>query len=335
LTQFVDEVRLLVQSGKGGPGCVSFRREKFIPRGGPDGGDGGRGGDVILVADGQMSTLLDYRFQPRHLAQNGRPGAGANKSGADGHSVRLPMPVGTCVFDHASGELLVDMHEDGGEHVLLQGGRGGKGNFHFRSSVQQAPRFAQPGEEGHARELRLELKLLADVGLIGFPNVGKSSLIRRISAARPKVADYPFTTLVPSLGVVQTDGRHFVVADVPGLIVGAHRGAGLGTRFLRHVERVRIIAHLVTVTEDEARDPIGDYRAIESELCLHNPKLMDVRHVLVLNRMDLPWVAARRDEVAAFAAAAALPFYPLSAATGVGVGELVQGLQGLLASSLP
>ena len=326
--QFVDEVKILVRSGSGGPGAVSFRREKFVPLGGPDGGNGGRGGDIVIRCDSQLSTLLDYRFTPRHIAKNGGHGEGGQRSGADGMPIILRVPVGTVVFDNESGEQLADLDENDVEFIVAKGGRGGKGNAHFKSSTRQAPRYAQPGESGSELNLRLELKLLADVGLVGFPNVGKSSLIARISAAKPKIADYPFTTLVPNLGVVQFgDMQHFVVADVPGLIVDAHQGAGLGSRFLRHIERVRRIVHLVTaVPEDEARDVVNDYEAIEREMALHDERLARVPRVLVLNRMDLPDVADCEERLRAYAAEKNLPFFAISAATGAGVKELVSHL---------
>jgi GTP-binding protein len=325
---FVDEVTVLVRSGKGGAGCVSFRREKFVPLGGPDGGDGGRGGDVIVRADESLATLLDYKFRPRHFAKNGRPGSGANKSGADGADVVLRVPVGTVVFDDNTGRSLADLNTAGAQVIAAQGGRGGKGNTHFKSSVRQAPRFAQPGEPATELTLRLELKLLADVGLVGFPNVGKSSLIARISAARPKIADYPFTTLTPNLGVVRFgDEGHFVVADVPGLVVGAHKGAGLGSRFLRHIERVRSIVHMVTAfPELKDRDPIADFEVIEKEMRLHDERLARTHRVLVLNRVDLPDVAQHIDRVRKYARSKHLDFFATSAITGEGVQALVNHL---------
>ena len=307
---------------------MSFRREKCIPYGGPDGGNGGKGGDVIVCADPQMSTLLDYKFQRRHEAKNGQGGGGRQMSGKDGADVVLRVPVGTVVLSVETQETLADLTLANAQVVIAKGGRGGKGNEHFKSSRLQAPKFAQPGEPGVELSLRLELKLLADVGLVGFPNVGKSSLIAAVSAARPKIADYPFTTLVPNLGVVQFGSfQHFVVADVPGLVVGAHEGAGLGARFLRHVERVRRIVHLVTVEPDiEGRDPIKDFKAIEREMRLFNAELAKVPRVMVLNRMDLGFVAEAEKKVAQFAKRQKIPFFPISAATGEGVEKLVKHL---------
>lgn len=327
-SNFIDEVVITVASGHGGAGAVSFRREKHVPFGGPDGGNGGKGGDVVAVADPQLATLLDYKFQRRHAAKDGSRGMGRQCSGPDGDDAVLKLPIGTMIFDANTRELLADMSEPGSRVVLCKGGRGGKGNEHFRSSTQQAPKFAQPGEEGAELEIRLELKLLADVGLIGFPNVGKSSLITRVSAARPKVADYPFTTLEPKLGVVSMGPEHsFVIADVPGLIVGAHTGAGLGTRFLRHVERVRRIAHLITVEpEFPDREAIADFEAIENEMRLHNEHLAEVPQVMVLNRIDLPFVADERERIEAYAKKRGIPFFAVSAATGEGADALMKFL---------
>lgn len=323
---FVDEVVVDVRSGAGGRGCVGFRREKYVPRGGPNGGDGGRGGDVVVVAEPQRHTLLDYRFSRRHAAQNGVPGGGSDCTGADGEACVLRVPVGTQLFDAQTGEQLADLTEAGAKVVVLQGGRGGRGNTFFKSSVRQTPDFAQPGEPGEAKSLRFELKLLADVGIVGMPNVGKSSLIASVSASRPKVANYPFTTLVPNLGVVQFgDYGHFVMADVPGLIVGAAEGAGLGARFLRHVERVRLLVHVVDAETDmPGRDPEADFLAIDAEMRRHNPALGAKPQVLVLNQVDRPEVAAHAERLAAFAEARGLPFFAISAASGAGVRALVR-----------
>ena len=326
--KFVDEVKVLVRSGNGGPGCVSFRREKFVAKGGPDGGDGGKGGDVVIEADRQLGTLLDYRFRPRHLAGNGRPGEGQQASGKNGDDSALRVPVGTVIYDRETNEPLADLSVHGTRLVVCKGGRGGKGNTHFKTARRQSPRFAQPGEPGEERELRLELKLLADIGLIGMPSVGKSSLIARISAAKPAIADYPFTTLTPNLGVVQFgEMQHFVVADVPGLIVGASEGAGLGSRFLRHVERVRQIVHLVAFCPEEpGRDPIADYQAIEEEIASHDQALMSVPRVMVLNKNDLVESQEEVERVAAFAADAGIQFFSISTFTGDGIPELVNHL---------
>ena len=328
MSKFIDEATIFVRSGKGGAGCVAFRREKYVDQGGPNGGNGGRGGDVIIRADAQRSTLLDYKFQPRHLAGNGAPGEGNQMTGKHGAQAALYVPVGTVVYDADSNDLLADLNQPDSEIVVARGGRGGKGNAHFKSSVNQTPRYAQPGEPWTERNIRLELKLMADVGLVGMPSVGKSSLIAHISAAKPKVAAYPFTTLVPNLGVVKFGiADHFVVADVPGLIVDAHQGAGLGTQFLRHVERVKRICHLVTVAiEEEGRDPISDFEAIENEMALHNPELAGVEKILVLNRIDIPEVAESSDELKAYADERGLPLFAISAVTGMGVSALINYL---------
>lgn len=326
--KFVDEAVIHVRAGNGGKGCVSFRREKYVPFGGPDGGDGGKGGDVIAVADPQLGTLLDYKFLPRQFAHSGRGGEGNRRAGRAGADHVIRLPVGTVIYDNESSAVLFDLDKPGERVIVAQGGRGGKGNDHFKNSVRQSPRFAQPGEEGVERFVRLELKLLADVGLIGFPNVGKSSLISRISAAKPKVASYPFTTLVPNLGVVRFgDMQHFVVADVPGLIVGAHSGAGLGSRFLRHVERVTRLVHMVTVAAGEdGREPIKDFEAIEEEVRLHDKKLVATPRVLVLNQVDLDYVSEAKERVQAYAKKRGLPFFAVSAATGEGLEALVSYL---------
>jgi len=263
--KFVDEISITIASGHGGPGSVSFRREAMEPRGGPDGGDGGRGGDVIIQASHQLNTLVDYKKNKKYLAENGHPGEGSKCSGADGKDLILKVPFGTIVRTQ-EGQVLADLTEVH-EVVLLKGGRGGKGNFFFRTSVNQAPEHAQPGEPGHDLEIILELKLIADVGIIGFPNAGKSTLISRISAAKPKIADYPFTTLTPNLGVVRVDeDRSYVVADIPGLIKGAHEGHGLGIQFLKHIERTRLFVHLVDGSGFSGRDPLQDYLDIQNEL---------------------------------------------------------------------
>lgn len=296
--RFVDEAKISVAAGRGGPGSVSFRRETFIPRGGPDGGDGGAGGDVFFVATSNLGTLQDFRYKRSYQAPNGMHGSGANKAGKDGVDLEIFVPVGTVIRDASSGEILADLSTSGERWLACSGGRGGKGNAHFVSSTHQAPKFAQPGEEGESRDLVLELKLLADVGIIGFPNAGKSTLISRISAARPKVADYPFTTLTPNLGVVQmADHETFVVADIPGLVEGAHKGMGLGHRFLKHIERTTLFLHLLDAgailessdetPEAQAEALIQKYLAIRNELGLFSEKLLHKPEIVVINKADL------------------------------------------------
>jgi GTP-binding protein len=289
---FVDEAEITVASGAGGPGCVGFRREKFVPRGGADGGDGGRGGSIVLIADRNENTLLSFRSRRSFRAKDGEPGGHSESTGADGSSIEIRVPVGTMVFGlDAKNEdtLLADLTEDGQRWAAARGGLGGRGNARFKNSTRQTPDFAQEGLPGEARSLRLSLKLLADVGLIGFPNAGKSTLIRSISAARPRVASYPFTTLVPSLGVVALDDRRFVVADIPGLIEGASEGVGLGDRFLRHVERTRVLVHLLDLGAMllEARNPLDDYEALRTELGRYRPELLARREIVWLNKIDL------------------------------------------------
>ena len=286
---FIDEVRIRVKAGDGGNGCLAFRREKYVPRGGPSGGDGGRGGDITMVASTHYNTLLHFRFNPEHTAQRGRHGEGSNRTGREGESIELPVPVGTIVYDADSGELLHDFTQAGDRFLVAKGGRGGRGNQHFATSTHQAPTEHEPGHPGEAKHLRLELKLLADVGLVGFPNAGKSTLISRISAARPKIADYPFTTLEPNLGVVSVDDSTFVVADIPGLIEGAHLGHGLGVQFLKHIERTRLLVHLVDVSEiDGAADPVEDFRVVMSELGrLSSEDLLKKPMFVVASKVDV------------------------------------------------
>src|SRR5215467_12455122 len=285
--KFIDECRVRVVAGDGGNGAVAFRREKYVPRGGPSGGDGGRGGDVILFATEHQNTLLQFRYNPEHRAERGRHGEGSNKTGADGRSIEVAVPVGTVVYDEATGERLHDFAHAGDRFTLARGGRGGRGNARFATSTHQAPTEHEPGRPGDEKRLRLELKLLADVGLVGFPNAGKSTLISRLSAARPKIADYPFTTLQPNLGVVQlTDYKSFVVADIPGLIEGAHAGAGLGIQFLRHIERTRLLAHLVDVSEASGRDPVHDFEIVMQELASFSEDLASKPMIVVATKMD-------------------------------------------------
>src|SRR5512144_1212497 len=285
--RFIDEVKIHVQSGDGGAGCVSFRREKFVPLGGPDGGDGGKGGDIIFEVSSSISTLLDLRHRPHLKGGRGRNGMGKDRHGAGGDDLKILVPPGTVIKDAETDEVLADLTEPGEALVLLKGGRGGQGNARFATATHKAPRFAQPGEPGEERWLRLELKLMADVGLLGFPSVGKSSLITRVSAARPKIADYPFTTLKPHLGLVEYKNyRSFVMADIPGIIEGAHDGAGLGHRFLRHVERTRILLHLLDPCRTHDSDPLKDYETLNRELALFNPELAEKPQIIVINKMD-------------------------------------------------
>ncbi|GIX29816.1 MAG: GTPase Obg [Porticoccaceae bacterium] len=324
--KFVDEVPIRVVAGKGGDGCLSFRREKYIPKGGPDGGDGGDGGSVYLEADPAVNTLVDYRYQRLFRAPDGEPGRGANCRGRSGEDLVLRVPVGTTVLDEDSGEVLGDLTEPGQRLLVARGGFHGLGNARFKSSTNRAPRQTTKGKPGEARSLRLELRLLADVGLLGLPNAGKSTLIRAVSAARPKVADYPFTTLVPQLGVVAVEPhRSFVMADVPGLVEGAARGVGLGIRFLRHLTRTRLLFHLVDVAPPDGGDPVAAVRAVEREVRAFSPALADRERWLVLNKIDLLPPEARAEHCARIREALAWkgPVFAVSAATGEGARELV------------
>jgi len=286
--RFVDEVKIRLESGKGGNGCISFRREKYVPRGGPDGGDGGKGGDIYLLASERKHTLLDFRYRHYFKAPSGKHGQGQNRHGRSGEDLVLEVPPGTVVKDMETQEVLADLAQAGDQWLAVAGGAGGKGNARFVTSTRRVPQIAEDGHDGEIRELTLELKLLADVGLVGFPNAGKSTLISAISAARPKIADYPFTTLVPQLGVAQyADAPPFVVADIPGLIEGAHAGAGLGLRFLRHIERTRILLHLIDVSQVDGRDPLRPYRQIESELSSYSEAIQQKQRVIALNKIDL------------------------------------------------
>src|SRR6476660_4945879 len=284
---FIDRAKIRVKAGDGGNGVTAFRREKFVPRGGPSGGDGGVGGDVWMESDEGLNTLLHLRYNPEHKAERGHHGEGSNRFGKDGADEMVKVPVGTQVFDTASGDLLFDFTEPGQRFLAAKGGKGGWGNSHFATSTRRAPKFHYSGRPGGDRELQLELKLIADVGLVGFPNAGKSTLISVISAAKPKIADYPFTTLEPNLGVVNLgDFRTFVVADIPGLIEGASEGAGLGDRFLRHIERTRLILHLVDVSSMSGRDPVDDYEIIDRELAAYNEDLAARPQIVVATKMD-------------------------------------------------
>jgi GTP-binding protein len=320
---FIDEARILVKAGDGGNGCMAFRREKYVPRGGPSGGDGGRGGDIVLVANPHQNTLLQFRFNPEHRAQRGRHGEGSNRTGAEGRSIELQVPVGTVVYDEATGERLYDFTSAGETFLVARGGKGGRGNARFATSTHQAPTEHEPGRPGDELRLRLELKLLADVGLVGFPNSGKSTLISRLSAARPKIADYPFTTLEPHLGVVGLDGyRSFVMADIPGLIEGAHEGAGLGIQFLRHIERTRLLAHLVDVSDASGRLPVEDFHTIMGELAAFSAELAAKPQILVATKMDAAQDPSRVDALRTLAAERGLAFFAISSVTGEGLDEL-------------
>jgi GTP-binding protein len=328
---FVDEARIYVKAGDGGNGCVAFRREKYVPRGGPSGGDGGHGGDVVLEATPHDTTLLRYRYNREFRADRGRHGEGSNKTGQSGDDLLLKVPVGTVVFDEESGQQLFDFTEPGQQFVAARGGRGGRGNQHFAKPWHQAPRESEEGQRGEERTLRLELKLLADVGLVGLPNAGKSTLISVISAARPKIADYPFTTLEPHLGVVSADpgspeARTFVVADLPGLIAGAHRGAGLGTRFLRHIERTRLIAHLVDTSDGATEDPVRAFAIICGELAAFSEELAAKPMLVVASKLDATTDRTKLQQLREFCASRGLEFHSISAAAGSGVRELVRAL---------
>lgn len=331
---FVDEARIHVKAGDGGNGCVAFRREKYVPRGGPSGGDGGHGASVWLASSQHENTLLRYRYNRLFRADRGRHGEGSNCTGVSGEDMVLEVPIGTIVVDESTNEQLADFTAAGERVLIVKGGRGGRGNQHFAKPWHQAPRESEPGEPGQERDLRLTLKLLADVGLVGFPNAGKSTLISRISAARPKIADYPFTTLEPALGVVSAEGiphgareaaltRTFVVADLPGLIEGAHKGVGLGTRFLRHIERTRLLAHLIDTSDASQRDPVRDYEIIQGELAAFSPALITKPMIVVATKLDMTTDRTRLDELAQFCRERGLEFHSISAATGEGVKELV------------
>ncbi len=322
---FVDEIDIFVKAGDGGAGCVSFRREKFVPRGGPDGGDGGDGGGVWLEADRAVNTLLDYHYQHHYVAERGQHGKGGNKHGASGADLVLKVPVGTVVSDRTAGGRLGELLVHGQRLLVARGTRGGRGNLRFVSATNRAPRRADLGRPGEERWLHLELKLLADVGVIGFPNAGKSTLVSRVSAATPKIADYPFTTLVPTLGLVRvTEGRSFVIADLPGLIPGAAEGKGLGIRFLRHAERTRLLIHLVDLDPGTGRDPVDDFHAIVRELGAHSAELARRPQLLVANKIDLPGTEARCRQMEELARATGRPFFAVSAVTGQGLPELIR-----------
>ena len=325
MMKFADEARIHVKAGDGGDGCVSFRRERFVPRGGPNGGDGGKGGDVILQADAQLVTLLDLTYPKQFRAQKGSHGRGKDQTGKNGENLIIQVPVGTLVRENQTGEVLQDLLFDGQRYVVAEGGRGGRGNARFATPTIRAPRRAEKGEKGRERWLGLELKLLADVGMIGYPNVGKSTLLSRISSARPKIADYPFTTLVPNLGVVNREGhRPFVAADIPGLIEGASKGAGLGLTFLRHVERTRLLIHLMDVSEGPSRNAVNDFQALNRELKAYDPSLQKKKQLLALNKIDLPSVREKAVDIENQFEKMGHRLYLISGQTGEGVEELLE-----------
>jgi GTP-binding protein len=322
---FLDEVRIWVKAGDGGNGCMAFRREKFVPRGGPSGGDGGRGGDVVMVASTHHNTLLHLRFNPEHKAQRGAHGEGSNRTGRAGDSVEIAVPVGTVVYDAESGNQIHDFVTPGERFTVARGGRGGRGNQHFATPTHQAPTEHEPGFPGQEFRLQLELKLLADVGLVGFPNAGKSTLISRLSAAKPKIADYPFTTLEPNLGVMRLapdSDRTLVIADIPGLIEGAHEGRGLGIQFLRHVERTAILLHLVDVSEASGRDPVDDFRTILHELSSFSPSMASKPMIAAATKMDAAQDPARLASLAAECEVHGMELFPISSVTGLGLDPL-------------
>lgn len=322
--QFVDQVEISVKAGDGGNGLVAFRREKFMPRGGPAGGNGGRGGSVILEADEKLNTLVDLRYKRNYKAGRGGDGGSNDKTGKNGEDLIIVLPIGTLVRDKTTGNVLTDLIEDGQRAIIAEGGRGGFGNAHFATSTLQTPRFAENGDPGEECELILELKLLADVGLVGFPNVGKSTLISHISAAKPKIADYPFTTLVPNLGVVRVDEqRSFVVADMPGLIEGAHLGAGLGHQFLRHIERTRLLVHILDVSGMTGRDPLEDFKIINEELASFSSELADLPQIVALNKIDVAVDSEVTEEISKTIKALVYEVHLISGVTGQGVQELV------------
>ena len=319
----MDTARIQVKAGDGGNGCISFRREKFVPRGGPDGGDGGNGGNVVLIATLGMSTLIDLRHNPRQVAENGGHGTGKQRDGADGTDRIIKVPAGTIVRDQDTLEMLADLTAPDQAVVVARGGIGGKGNAHFKSSTFQAPRVAERGEPGEEREISLEIKLIADVGLVGYPNAGKSTLLARTSAATPKIASYPFTTLRPNLGVVRIDReQNFILADIPGLIEGAHKGAGLGHQFLRHVERTKMLIHVIDLSATDGRDPIEDYEQLNQELGHYNALLTKLPQIIAVNKIDMPEAKANLRRVQEYFGK--LKIFPISAVTGEGVNPLMQ-----------
>jgi len=332
--KFVDEAQITVISGHGGSGCVSFRREKYVPKGGPNGGDGGKGADVILKASSRLSTLLDLKYKRIYTAKKGESGRGSNCHGKNAPDLVIYLPAGTVVKDSNTHEILADLVEDGQSILIAEGGRGGKGNAHFSSSTHQIPRFAQSGEEGETKNLKLELKLLADIGIIGLPNAGKSTLISKVSAARPKIADYPFTTLIPNLGVIRyKDFKSLVIADIPGLIEGAHTGAGLGTRFLKHVERTSLFIHMIDASGLSGGSPVSDFEVINNELKKFSSSLADNPQLVALNKIDLITDRGELKAIEDVLTQKGLRVFGISAATGEGVNALIDAAAEMFFSS--
>ncbi len=328
---FTDYVKIYAKAGDGGNGAISFRREKYVAAGGPDGGDGGKGGDVYFEVDPNSNTLIDFRYKKKFKAQNGNNGEGSNKYGKGGEDLTIKVPIGTVIKDATTNEVLADLSQEGQRELVLKGGRGGKGNTHFATSTRQAPRFSQDGENGEEKELILELKLLADVGLIGFPNVGKSTFLGRTTSATPKIADYHFTTLEPNLGVVKTDyGESFVIADIPGIIEGASEGVGLGLQFLRHIERTRLLLHIIDVSGSEGRDPVDDFNKINAELQKYSKKLSKRKQIIVANKIDSMQDESLYNELEKMAKENNIEIFKISAVTGEGVSELIKRVAELL-----
>ena len=328
---FTDYAKITIKSGNGGNGAITFRREKYVAAGGPDGGDGGKGGDIYFVADQDSNTLLDFRYKKNFKAENGENGSGSHCYGKSGEDLYIKVPVGTIIKDAQTGKVVADISEKGQKELVLKGGRGGKGNSHFATSTRQAPRFAQDGEKGKEKELILELKLLADVGLIGFPNVGKSTLLSRVTKATPKIADYHFTTLEPNLGVVESQyGDSFVIADIPGIIEGASQGTGLGLQFLRHIERTRLLLHVIDVSGSEGRNPVEDFKIINEELKKYSEKLAKRKQIIVANKIDSMQDEVLYQELEKLAKKQGLEIYKISAVTGEGLTQLLQRVSTLL-----
>ncbi|MDD4796888.1 MAG: GTPase ObgE [Eubacteriales bacterium] len=327
---FVDIAKVTIKSGNGGDGSSSFRREKYVPQGGPDGGDGGRGGDIVLQVDTGMHTLLDFQYRRKYEAQNGEPGSGRRRNGKSGEALTIQVPLGTVVREVKSGSVIADMNQADERRVILRGGRGGWGNVHYATPTRQAPAFAQPGQKTQAYEVYLELKSIADVGLVGFPNVGKSTILSMVTQARPKIANYPFTTLTPNLGVVRVDESSFHMADIPGLIENAHQGAGLGHDFLRHVERTRMLVHVIDVSGSEGRDPVDDFDKIMQELGRYSRQLAQRPQVVAANKMDIPGAQENLQRLTEHCAARHIDVFPVSAATNQGLSELMRRVSQLL-----